>query len=522
MPTSFTASDICRGLRELRLALAGAWVQNVWDDGDRRWVMKFRTPGSPGRSYLLLLSGHRRFARLHLVDGRGPASPKPGPFCQVLRARFKGARLEDLTQIGGDRLVELGFTRPGGSVSADVGDPRRCVLVLHLFGALPDLLVLDHGRRVVASSLESSGDASRHTIGQEYSSPRRVDEASMAVAGADAMSVDGDEELAFQRLLAARFAVEESERALVDGRDSALRAITRERKRRSRTREKVATDLEGARSRQSDREFGELLKGVFGQMRRGMREIEVVDYFSSEMSTRVVPLDPRLDPRENVDRYFKRYGKAKRGVPILESRLVQMDEEDAVLARLETEVRECEDSGRLHEIEARLRPLLRRGRGARGDRSRRAKDGDTKAQGRRRFVSTDGWDILVGRNSRQNDELTLKIAHGNDVFLHVSGRPGAHVIVRARSGKSVPQPTLLEAAQLAVYHSLPARTAGALAAGATADVDYTQVKHVHKPKGSRPGAVLLASHKSLRIKLEEEVIRRLRRGGGGIDSRSGR
>jgi predicted ribosome quality control (RQC) complex YloA/Tae2 family protein len=396
------------------------------------------------------------------------------------------------------------------------------VLVLHLFGALPDLLVLDHGRRVVSSSLESCGEASRYTIGQEYSSPVRADETIASTPRTDEAGAGDDGELSFQRLLVARFAETESATLLTEARDTALRVITRERKRRARTREKIVVDLQGARSRERDRELGELLKGAFGQMRRGMKEIEVVDYFSTELGTQLVPLDPRLSPSANVDRYFRRYRKAKRGVPILESRLEQLDEEVAALAELDEEARECDDLDRMREIEARLKPYLRRRGRMRGDGSRRVKSGETKAQGPRRFVSADGWDILVGRNSRQNDELTVRIAHGNDVFLHVSGRPGAHVIIRSRPGKSVPQPTLLDAAQLAVYYSLPARTAGAFAVGATADVDYTQVKYVHKAKGARPGAVLLASHKSLRIKLEEEVIGRLRRDASGIDSEAGK
>jgi predicted ribosome quality control (RQC) complex YloA/Tae2 family protein len=117
----------------------------------------------------------------------------------------------------------------------------------------------------------------------------------------------------------------------------------------------------------------------------------------------------------------------------------------------------------------------------------------------------------VGRNARQNDELTLRVARGNDLFLHVAGRAGGHVIVRSPTGKPPPTETLLDAANLALYYSLPDRQRRGQAISAGGEVDYTQVKYVRKPKGAKPGLLLLASRKTLRIRLELERLERLRR-----------
>ncbi len=118
----------------------------------------------------------------------------------------------------------------------------------------------------------------------------------------------------------------------------------------------------------------------------------------------------------------------------------------------------------------------------------------------------------MGRNARENDELSLRMARGNDIFLHASGRPGAHVIIRTVAGKTVPRDTLLEAAQLALYYSLTRRSSAVFVEGASADVDYAPAKLLSKPKGAPPGLVLLRSHKTLRVRLDKEIFNRIEGG----------
>jgi predicted ribosome quality control (RQC) complex YloA/Tae2 family protein len=108
------------------------------------------------------------------------------------------------------------------------------------------------------------------------------------------------------------------------------------------------------------------------------------------------------------------------------------------------------------------------------------------------------------------------MGRGNDLFFHVSGKPGAHVLVRTAegpAGQAVPLATLLDAAQLSLYYSLPEQSRGALQRGASATVDYAPLKHVKKPKGAKPGLVHVASRKTLRVSLDAERIARLRGSG---------
>jgi predicted ribosome quality control (RQC) complex YloA/Tae2 family protein len=216
-------------------------------------------------------------------------------------------------------------------------------------------------------------------------------------------------------------------------------------------------------------------------------------------------LDSRLMPRENVERCFRRYQKSRRALGYIEERRVRLEGERERIETLAALVEACGDPESLEALEAEARSCV--GRRSQG---RTRGPAETAPIGPRRFVSADGFAILVGRNARQNDELTLRIGRGNDWFFHISSRPGAHVLVRSIPGKSPPLETILDAAHLALYYSLPTRSSATLVSGAAAEVDYAQLKHVRKPKGAAPGLVLLASHKTLRVKLDAERLHRLR------------
>lgn len=115
------------------------------------------------------------------------------------------------------------------------------------------------------------------------------------------------------------------------------------------------------------------------------------------------------------------------------------------------------------------------------------------------FVSSEGYDIYVGKSNTQNDELTLRFAENNDIWLHTKNIPGSHVIVKTNGTAIVPDQTLLEAANLAVYHSKAKNSSHV-------PVDYTPRKNVKKPKGAKPGMVIYEQNKTVIITVEESII----------------
>jgi predicted ribosome quality control (RQC) complex YloA/Tae2 family protein len=409
-------------------------------------------------------------------------------------------------------------------------------LVLEIRGGRGHLILVGGARRIIATLHPLRRSGKEVGPGDPYRFPPSRPASSLLKGAApspwrdlSARDVAGEGTgRPLHRALAARYGALEAEQDFLERKSSLLVRLRREESRLSDLETKVRGDLEEARAGQSHKKKGELLKGAYGSLRRGMSEIELEDYFDPAGGKVRIALDPRLGPQENIERHFRRYRKCARAVPFLEVRLAAIEVELRRTAEARRAVEASERPEELAELDSPERRRMShpkakstpsspskgspRGAGlaaAKGVSARRSVP--SPSAGPRRFVSSDGFEILVGRNARGNDELVTRIGRGNDTFLHVSGRPGAHVVIRNVPGKTVPLSTLVEAAKLGAYYSLAERSRGAVAAGMTAEVDYAPLKHVRKPKGGKAGLVLLATRKTLRVRLDPESIDRLLR-----------
>ncbi|HVR74672.1 MAG TPA: NFACT family protein [Planctomycetota bacterium] len=514
---SLTAEEIAALVAEGRPLLEGTRVDNVHQtDGETVFLSLYSR--SAGKLFLLL-STRPRLMRFHLVAERSPSPAAPLPFCETARARLAGAWLEGIRQVSGDRVLEAAFRRRGAGEQGE-----EVFLVLEMIGGRGELILVGARREILASLHGHERGGRDMSAGSPYRFPgARPQPAQLRSALANPWTWVGGDEAALSGgpaplhgALGRRYAVLEEKYILEEKRQGLEASLRRELVRRERLVEKVKTDLarlEGAKDLQMR---GELLKGALGRLSRGMSSIEVEDWSNPAGGTVQIPLDPSLGPRANLERIFARARKSRRAVPILEERLGKVEAERERVQAILEELPAAATLDALVGLEEAAKGLVAR-RGA----GRRVKGAPVGPLGPRRFLSADGIEILVGRNAKKNDELTFRMARGNDIFLHVSERPGAHVIVRSVPGKSVPLETLLDAAELALYYSLPERNRTTLGARASATVDYAPVKHVKKPKGARAGLVLLAGRKTLRVSLEPERLERLRRSAAGENPSAG-
>jgi predicted ribosome quality control (RQC) complex YloA/Tae2 family protein len=237
--------------------------------------------------------------------------------------------------------------------------------------------------------------------------------------------------------------------------------------------------------------WGELITTNIYQLEKGMRTAEVIDYYTAGQPRIEIALDPRLTPAQNAQRYFKRYNKCKHGQEVTRQRL---QETEAEIAALEEQQFFIEDTQTLQQLRA-LRADLSVAPETETSR-RSAKQAQTQPEEARpfwRFVSSDGFDIYVGRSSKENDALTQRTARPDDIWLHVQRAPGAHVLILNRQRNTpAPERTLTEAASLAAYYSKRRRDG-------RVEVVYTPKKFVKKPKGSPPGLVTLTQYQTLRV-----------------------
>ncbi|NPV47007.1 MAG: fibronectin-binding domain-containing protein [Armatimonadetes bacterium] len=263
---------------------------------------------------------------------------------------------------------------------------------------------------------------------------------------------------------------------------SCLEIAVERARRREAARREALRKAEGA---ERERHLGELLLAHLHGLRPGQEEVVLTDWETGEAVT--LRLDPGLSPAENAQRYFARYRKLQRVRETVPALLAEVQAELQDYEDLLDQVAEADGEG-LGVIEAELlqRGLLKASRQARPP---------AKA-GYRRTTTADGYAILYGRNALENAAV-LREARPDDLWFHVQGAPGGHVVVRTDNRpEAVPQSTLIEAARLAARQSLRRREA-------TVAVDYTLVKHLTRTRGAAPGHVLYRDFRTLFVRPRE-------------------
>ena len=274
--------------------------------------------------------------------------------------------------------------------------------------------------------------------------------------------------------------------------------VTRIRQRSSDLRRIVSTALErnvkkydlqikqmrDTEKRDKYRVYGELLNTYGYSAEPGVKSLKCPNYYTGEDIT--IPLDPTLNAGENAKKYFEKYNKLKRTWEALSQLTLEtkaeVDHLESISASLDIAQKE-EDLVQIREELIESGYIRRKG----GSRAKKAKITSVPFH----YVNSDGYDIYVGKNNYQNDELTFRFASGGDWWFHAKGIPGSHVIVKSK-GSELPDSTFEDAARLAAYYS---KGRG----NEKVEVDYTEKKNVKKPAGGKPGFVVYYTNYSMMI-----------------------
>ena len=238
--------------------------------------------------------------------------------------------------------------------------------------------------------------------------------------------------------------------------------------------------------------YGELLTANLHSLKSGTDTAAVDNYYADPVERIAIPLDRQLTPGENTQRYYKKYQKLKAA---REMAIVQREQTLSELNYLEGQLdnlTKCTAENELSELieELKEQGYIKRDKGGK----KKMKLAASKPM---HFVSSTGADIYVGKNNRQNDELTLRFASPNDIWMHTKNIPGSHVIVKGASEQDTA--TMTEAALLAAYYS---RARGS----ENVAVDYTPRKYVKKPAGAKPGMVIYTTNKTAYVTPSEEAV----------------
>ena len=396
-------------------------------------------------------------------------SIRPTPFTTDVIKKISGMELKNVLRSSESSALELMFEDPTGKVIS---------LAVQIGSNRPNVFLLDGNQGVVVLSAREETEIGRRP-GDNF---RPFDDS--LTSGDECAGVEQTDSLS--DLLDAEYRSRQNHERFDRLASDARRAINSEIKKRVKLLENLETDLLKHGDPAMWKRYGDLLLANIGRLKTESNKWIVTDYFDPDLSEIEVPRELSASPSEMAEIFFKRYTKARNGIKAIATRQKAVDSEIASL------------QGKLLDLEAAI---------AAGDETvvsgflpgpkqrpveKSRKKEPVEIRGTRRFVSRDGYEILVGKKAVDNDHLTFRIARSLDTWLHAADYPGSHVVIRNPAKKEIPANTLIDAAQLAAFYSdardLP-----------KAAVRYTLKKHVNKPRKAASGLVSLSSFKTILV-----------------------
>ena len=412
------------------------------------------------------------------------ASTPLSPFPQALRASLGGGNLLSVTKDEEERVVRFSF-----SVTDDLGDSRDCLLVAQLTGRSANLLLLDSAGIITHAWRAPKGEGQK--VGDLYRPPvlqtkalKPLPEPPRLTRG-DSLTISAAADEHYRQL--------EIEHGFESLTGNLLAKLRKEISRRKRLQANLKKDLIAHGNPEEHKRRGDLLLANISSARRAGNIVSLTDYYAEGTPTIEVEVDENTSLQEAAGQSFSRYTKAKRAVEEIGARLVQIERElkqfGEKLAKLEKAIA-SRDMSALADFEEQKAPTA-------GKKKQKA---SLTIPGMRRYRSSDGYEVLVGRSARDNDQLTFRVARPNDLWLHAGDYPGSHVIVRNSSRSEIPHRTIIEAAQLAAKFSQASKDAKVA-------IHYTRRKFLSKPKGAAPGLVRMSSFKTITVEPGENIER---------------
>jgi len=274
-----------------------------------------------------------------------------------------------------------------------------------------------------------------------------------------------------------------------------LRILTTTSDRLSRKVNLQRAELVHCAERDEKRICGDLISANMYKLEKGAASAVLENFYDEAMPLVKIKLNPALTPSQNAQKYYKEYRKARTAEEMLTVQIQQAQQELSYIDTVFEELSRAATERDLSEIRA---ELMEQGY----IRAPKGKQKQSALMGQMEFISSDGFKILVGRNNRQNDRLTMKQANNNDIWLHTKNIPGSHTIILTE-GKKASETAIYEAAMLAAFHSRGKDSS-------QVPVDYTEVRSVSKPQGAKPGMVIYVNNKTVYVTPDFSLAEKLK------------
>ncbi len=441
-------------------------------------------PSSP-RLYLIKRSVRELMTTPSGLSAWGPREKQSvslSHFGQALRAKLGGGKLLSITKEEDERVVRLSF-----SVADELGDFEIRELVAQLTGRSANLFLLDSSGRITYALRAPRGEGQQ--IGDRYRPPalqakQLSEEPRLTKGNFPSLSEAADEHYS-------QLAVEHEFDRLAATLSANLR---KEISRRKQLKANLKKDLSAHGNADEHKRLGDLLLANIANAERDGNKVRLRDYYAEGVPTIEVELDENTSLQDAAGEAFSCYSKSKRAVEEIGKRLIQLDRELAEVEKKRVKLEKAiadRDQTALATLGERKDETTQ---------ARKEQKASATIPGMRRYRSSDGYEVLVGRSARDNDQLTFRVARPNDLWLHAGDYPGSHVIVRNSSRNEIPHRTIIEAAQLAAKFSQASKDS-------RVTIHYTQRKFLTKPKGAAAGLVRMSSFRSIIVEPGETMKR---------------
>lgn len=461
---------------ELADRLTGQRFGKIFSLSKVQLVIDFRLDGSE----YLYISVQPNSPRIYLSKRRlkelEKQSSGQSSFVSFVRKRVANGIVREISKDANERIVRISLVSQN-----EMGEADSFQLVIQLTGRSSNIFLLDEQSIILDSVRETYGDG--QASGDRYLIPKRIEKA------AEPKMLEAFPRGEFDSLSEAldNFHKALDEKSVFDSiAHSAVNNLQGEIKKRNRLRKNLNKDMKNHGDADEWKRKGDLLLANVATARRKDDSIFVTDYFDETTPEIEIKSDKNHSITEAAEKFFKKYTKARNAKIEISRRVGEVEGE---IVRLEKKLEKLNVAIRRKDLKA-VESLSGTKKSQKRQKKRNKKDDNSSVA--RKFVSSDGIDILVGKRSKDNDYLTFRVAKSLDTWLHAADYPGSHVVIRSPDKNELPQNTLKEAAQLAAFYS-KAKNELKVA------VHYTQKKFVNKPKGAAPGLVSLSSFKTLMV-----------------------
>ncbi|MFC0473114.1 NFACT family protein [Halalkalibacter kiskunsagensis] len=556
---------------ELKTLLTSGRISKIYQPYKTELIFTIR---AKGKNHHLLLSANASFARIHITKEKYDNPSTPPMFCMLLRKHLEGSIIEEIEQLDMERVIifhiknkdELGdetykklyIEIMGRHSNISLVDKKTGLIldsIKHISPAQSSYRTVMPGQiyklppeqhKADPFKLDSdellkridfnAGKIDKQLVGQiaglspqlareiTFQSGSFVNRNTLPPAFLKIMNrlqehdyhpemitVDGKESFsivplehvkgerkAFQSVseLLDRFYYGKAERDRVKQQAHDLERFLRNEWQKNKKKiKKLEQTLHQAERAKEYQKLGELLTANLHMVKRGDKQVEVIDYYDEEGGMTLIKLDPQKNPSDNAQAYFKKYNKAKNSVAVVEEQIEKAKEEVIYFDQLIQQM----ESAAPKDIEEIREELIEEGYIRRRLKQQKKKK-ETKPQ-LEQYVSTNGIEFFVGKNNKQNDYVTNKFARQDEIWLHTKDIPGSHVVIRSTEPD---EETLLQAATVAAFYSKAKQSS-------SVPVDYTKIRHVKKPNGSKPGYVIYDNQTTMFVTPNEDLVRALRK-----------